>query len=206
MWPTEHGQLAINDFLEVRFGPRATEKNAVYEKSRSARNADLASLCQVGFDFGFEFAAVEARLKRFLVQAQCPCLCEQFSAIELGLFRVQGIVIFPKLALFARAARRFSSNLGLRVDFAQRKIQVSELYPAVVLGEKFMQSALALLAIGALKIREFDDGDWSLGISFHPRGIVCDRYAGRSQQNCDIDLRPQRIGIDLAGLLPLKLL
>src|SRR5258708_14266742 len=133
MWDSEHGQRAVNSLLEVRLGPGATEKNAVYEKPGSARNADLASLCQVGFDFGFEFAAVEARLKRFLVQAHCTCLCEQFSAIELGLFRVQGIVILPKLALFARAARRFSSNLGLRVDFAQRKIQVSDFYPPLVL-------------------------------------------------------------------------
>src|ERR1700687_684371 len=136
---------------------------------------------------------------------QRPRLREQFSSIQLGLFRVQGIVIFPKLALFARAARRFSSNLGLRVDFAQRKIQVSELYPAAVLGQKLMQSALALLAIRTLKIRELDDGDWSLGISLHSRGIVCDRYAGRSQQNSDIHLRPQGVGVNLSGFLQLKL-
>src|SRR6266849_8739713 len=144
MWTTEHGQLAINDFLEVRFGPRATEKNAVYEKSRSARNADLTSLFQVGFDFGFEFAAVEARLKRFLIQIQRPGAGEQFSAIQLGLLRVQGIVILPKLPPLARASSRFGRPLSLRVDFPQREVEVGELYPAAVLGEQFVQIALAL--------------------------------------------------------------
>src|SRR5216684_3018556 len=144
MWATEHGQLAINNFLEVRFGPRATEKNAVYEKPGSARNADLASLCQVGFDFGFEFAAVEARLKRFLIQMQRSGVGEQFSAIQFGLLFVQSIVILPKLPLFARTASRFGRALGLRVNFPQREVQVGELHPAAILGEELVQSALAL--------------------------------------------------------------
>src|SRR6266446_271405 len=202
----EQGQLDIDDFLEVGRRYRTTQKNAVYEKPRGARNADLTSLFHVGFDFGFEFAAVEARLKRFLIQIQGSGAGEQFSAIQLGLLRVQGIVILPKLSLLARAASRFGRPLSLRVDFAQREVEVGELYPAAVLGEQFVQSALALLAIGALKVREFDDRDRSLGISFHPRRIVRDSYAGWPQQNRDIVLRPQRVGINLAGLLQLELL
>src|SRR6266404_7435725 len=119
----EQGQLDIDDFLEVGRRYRTTQKNAVYEKPRSARYADLTSLFQVGFDFGFEFAAVEARLKRFLVQIQRPGAGQQFSAIQLGLVRVQGIMIFPKLSLFARASSRFGRALGLRVDFAQWEVQ-----------------------------------------------------------------------------------
>src|SRR5260370_35566113 len=120
----EHRQLAIDDFLEVRLRSRTTEKDSVYEEPRSACNSDLTPLCQVGFDFGFEFAAVEARLKRFLFQMQHPGAGQQFSAIQLGLFRVQGIVILPKLPRFARASSRFGRNLRLRADSAQRKVQV----------------------------------------------------------------------------------
>src|SRR5712664_4514865 len=76
----EQGQLDIDDFLEVGRRYRTTQKNAVYEKPGCARYADLTSLFQVGFDFGFEFAAVEARLKRFLIQIQRPGAGEQFSA------------------------------------------------------------------------------------------------------------------------------
>src|SRR5258705_7017535 len=206
MWGAEQRQLVLDDFLELSLRLGATQKNTIYEEAGSARNPDLASLRQVGFDFGFEFAAVEARLKRFLIQIQGSGAGEQFSAIQLGLLRVQGIVILPKLSLLARAASRFGRPLSLRVDFAQREVEVGELYPAAVLGEQFVQSALALLAIGALKVREFDDRDRSLGISFHPRRIVRDSYAGWPQQNRDIVLRPQRVGINLPGLLQLELL
>src|SRR2546422_2952604 len=40
-------------------------------------------------------------------------------------------------------------------------------------------------------------------ISFHPRRIVGDSYAGWPQQNRDVDLRPQRVRVNLAGLLQL---
>src|SRR5882672_8593776 len=106
---------------------------------------------------------------------QRPGAGEQFSAIHLGLLCVQGIVILPKLSLLARASSRFGRTLSLRVDFPQREVEIGQLYPAVVLREKFVQSALALLAKGALKVR-------------------------------DVDLRPQRVGVNLAGLLQLKLL
>src|SRR5712664_959367 len=202
----EQGQLDIDDFLKVGRRQRATDKNAVYEEPRRARNADLTSLFQVGFDFGFEFAAVEARLKRFLIQMQRPGAGEQFSAIHLGLLCVQGVVILPKLPLLARASSRFGRLLCLRVDFPQGEVEVGELYLAVVLHEKFVQSALALLAIGALKIRKLDDRDRGFGIPFHPRRIVGDSYAGWPQQNRDVDLRPQRVRVNLAGLLQLKLL
>src|SRR6266404_4692391 len=202
----EQGQLAIDDFLEVGRRYRTTQKNAVYEKPGCARYADLTSLFQVGFDFGFEFAAVEARLKRFLIQIQRPGAGEQFSAIQLGLLRVQGIVILPKFPLLARASSRFGRPLSLGVDFPQREVEVGELYPAAVLGEEFVQSALALLAKGALKVRELDNRDRGFGIPFHPRRIVRDIYAGRPQQNRDIDLRPQRVGVNLASFLQLKLL
>src|SRR5882724_5651518 len=201
----EQRQLRIDDFLEVGRRYRATQKNSVYKKPRRACNADLTALLQVGFDFGFEFAAVEARLKRFLIQIQRPGVRQQFSAIKFGLLRVQGIVILPKFSLFARASSRFGRPLSLRMDFPQREVQVSELYPAAVLGEEFVQSALALLAIRALKVRELDDRNRSFGISFHPRRIVSHSYTGRPQQNRDIDLRPQRVGVNLAGLLQLKL-
>src|SRR6267378_7618239 len=202
----EQGQLDIDDFLEVGRRYRTTQKNAVYEKPGCARYADLTSLFHVGFDFGFEFAAVEARLKRFLIQMQCPGAGEQFSPIQLRLLRVQGIVILPKLSLLARASSRFGRTLSLRVDFPQREVEIGQLYPAVVLREKFVQSALALLAKGALKVRELDDRDRGFGISFHPRRIVGDSYAGWPQQNRDVDLHPQRVGVNLAGLLQLKLL
>src|SRR6266852_944617 len=201
----EQGQLDIDDSLEVGRRYRTTQKNAVYKKPRGARYADLTSLFQVGFDFGFEFATVEARLKRFLIQMQRPGAGEQFGAIQLGLLRVQGVVILPKLPLLARASSRFGRTLTLPVDFPQREVEVGQLYPAAVLGEEFAQSALALLAKGALKVRELDDRDRGFGISFHPRRIVRDSYAGWPQQNRDIDLRPQRVGVNLAGLLQLKL-
>src|SRR5216684_1005204 len=133
----EQGQLDIDDFLEVGRRYRTTQKNAVYEKPRSARDADLTSLFQVGFDFGFEFAAVEARLKRFLIQIQRPGAGEQFSAIQLGLLRVQGIVILPKLPLLARASSRFGRPLSLGLDFPQREVEVGDLYSAAVLGKEF---------------------------------------------------------------------
>jgi len=139
-------------FSKSAGGSAPLRKNTVYEEPRGARNADLTSLFHVGFDFGFEFAAVEARLKRFLIQMQCPGAGEQFSPIQLGLLRVQCIVILPKLSLLARAASRFGRPLSLRVDFAQREVEVGELYSAAVLGEDFVQTALALLAIGALKV------------------------------------------------------
>src|SRR6266853_5345397 len=148
----EQRQLRIDDFLEVGRRYRATQKNSVYKKPRRACNADLASLCQVGFDFGFEFPAVEARLKRFLIQMQRSGVGEQFSAIQFGLLFVQSIVILPKLPLFARTASRFGRALGLRVNFPQREVQVGELHPAAILGEELVQSALALLAKGALKV------------------------------------------------------
>src|SRR5215470_15071687 len=106
----EHRQLAIDDFLEVGLRPCATEKNAVYKKPGRPCNADLTSLRQVGVDFGFEFAAIEARLKRFLIQMQRPGMSQQFCATQLGLIRVQGIVILPKLSLFARATSCFSGT------------------------------------------------------------------------------------------------
>src|SRR6266850_1455568 len=202
----EQRQLVIDDFLEVGRRYRATQKNAVYEEPRRARNSDLTSLFHVGFDFGFEFAAVEARLKRFLIQMQRPGAGEQFSAIHLGLLCVQGIVILPKLSLLARASSRFGRLLCLRVDFPQGEVEVGELYLAAILGEEFVQGALGLLAIGALKVRELDDRDRGLGISFHPRRIVRDSDAGWPQQNRDVDLHPQRVGVNLAGLLQLKLL
>src|SRR5258706_11713053 len=177
----EHRQLTVDDFLEVSLGSRATQKNSVYEEPRRACNADLAPLRQVSVDFGFKLAAVEAGLKRFLVQMQCPGLREQFSAIQLGLVRVQGIVIFPKPSLFARAARRFSRALCLRMNFPQREVQVSKLYPPFVFREKFVQCALALFAIGTLKVRELDDRDRGSGISLYPRRIVGDSYARRLQ-------------------------
>src|SRR5713226_9572684 len=139
----EQGQLVIDDFFEVGLSPRSAQENAVYEEPRRAGNANLASLRQVGVDFGFEFAALEARLKRFLIQMQRTGLREQFSAIQLGLVRVQSIVIFPKLSLFARAASRFSRALSLRMNFPQGEVQVSKFYLPVVLREKFVQSALA---------------------------------------------------------------
>ena len=92
------------------------------------------------------------------------------------------------------------------MDVSQREVEISELHPAAVLSEEFVQSALALLAKGALKIRELDNRNRGFGISFEPRRIVCDIYAGWPQQNRDIDLRPQRVGVDLAGLPQLKLL
>src|SRR5439155_4447591 len=155
-----------------------------------ACDADLISLLQGGFDFGLEFTAVEARLKRFLIQIQRPGVGYQLGAAQLGLVRVQGIVILPKFPLVARASSCCDRVLRVRVDFPQRKVQVGELYLAVVLGEDAVQSALGLLAKGALKIREFDDGDRSFGISFDPGGIVRDVYAGWPQQNGDVDLRP----------------
>src|SRR5438046_2640332 len=88
---------------------------------------------------------------------QRPGAGEQFSAIQLGLLRVQGIVILPKLSLLASASSRFSRPLSLRVDIPQREVEVGELHPAAVLGEEFVQSALALLAIGTLKVRELDE-------------------------------------------------
>ena len=115
-------------------------------------------------------------------------------------------MILPKLSLLASASSRFSRPLSLRVDIPQREVEVGELHPAAVLGEEFVQSALALLAIGTLKVREFDDRDRRLGISFYPLRIVRDSYAGWPQQNRDISLRPQRVGVNLAGLLQLKLL
>src|SRR6516162_9311930 len=187
----EQRQLAIDDFLEVGRSPRTTQKNAVYEEPGGTGNSDLTPLFQVGFDFGFEFATVEARLKSFLIEIQRPGAGEQCGAIHLGLLRVQSIVILPKLPLLARASSRFGRALGLWVDFPQREVQVGELYPAAVLGEEFVQSALTLLAKGALKVRELDDCDRGFGISFYPRRIVCDSYAGWPQQNHDIDLRPQ---------------
>src|ERR1700746_317825 len=105
---------------------------------------------------------------------QCPGLFEQFSAIQLRLVCIQGIVIFPKLSLLARAARRFSRALSLRMDFPQREVQVSKLYPPVVLCEKFVQGGLALLAIRTLKVRELDDRDRSFGIALYPPRIVGD--------------------------------
>ena len=137
---------------------------------------------------------------------QQPGVGEQSRAIQLGLLRVQRIVVFPKLALFARAASRFGRSLGLRMDFPQREVQVCELYAAVVLGEKFLQSRLALLAIRTLKVGELDDCNRGFGISLNPRRIVRDVYAGWPQQNRDFDLRSKRISVDLAGLLQLKLL
>src|SRR5882672_9694862 len=136
---------------------------------------------------------------------QRPGAGEQFGAIHLGLLRVQGIVILPKLPLLARASSRFGSTLSLRVDFPQREVEVGELYPAAVLSEEFMQSTLALLAIWALKVRELDDRDRGFGIPFHSRRIVRDSYAGWPQQNRDVDVRPQRVGVNLAGLLQPKL-
>src|SRR6266853_1713337 len=100
----EQRQLVIDDFLEVGRRQRAAQENAVYEEPRGARNADFTSLFHVGFDFGFEFAAVEARLKQFLIQMQCPGAGEQFSAVQLGLLRVEGIMILPELSLLARAS------------------------------------------------------------------------------------------------------
>src|SRR5882724_5125264 len=116
----EQRQLVIDDFLEVGRRYRATQENSVYKKPRRACNADLASLCQVGFDFGFEFAAVEARLKRFLIQMQRSGVGEQFSATQLRLIRVQDVVILPKLPLIASASSRFGRTLSLRVDFPQK--------------------------------------------------------------------------------------
>src|SRR5262249_37498433 len=112
---------------------------------------------------------------------QRPSAGEQFSSIQLGLPRVQGIVILPELPLLARASSRVGRTLSLRVDFPQREVEVGELYPAAVLGEEFVQSALALFAIRALKVREFDDRDRGFGISFHPRRIVRDSDAGWRQ-------------------------
>src|SRR5258708_2504555 len=202
----EQRQLVVDDFLELGLRLRAVQKNPVYEEARSSRDPDFISQLQVGFDFGFEFAAVEARLKRFLIQIQRPGAGAQFSAVQLGLVRVQGIVILPKLPLLARASSRFGRPLSLGVDFPQREVEVGELYPAAVLGEEFMQSAFALLAKGTLKVRELDDRDRGFGIPFHPRRVVRDIYAGWPQQNSDIDLRPQRVGVNLAGLLQLELL
>src|SRR5712692_1575609 len=133
----EQRQLAIDNFLEVGLRSRATQKNTVYEEPRGACNSDLTALLQVGFDFGFEFAAVEARLKRFLIQMQRPGAGQQLSAIQLGLLRVQGIVILPKLPLLARASSRFGRPLSLGLDFPQREVEVGDLYSAAVLGKEF---------------------------------------------------------------------
>src|SRR5258705_8253641 len=121
MWGAEQRQLVLDDFLELSLRLGATQKNTIYEEAGSARNPDLASLRQVGFDFGFEFAAVEARLKRFIIQIQRPGAGDQFSSVQLGLVRIQGIVIVPKLPLLARASSCLGRTLGLRVDIPQRK-------------------------------------------------------------------------------------
>src|SRR5260370_40308200 len=148
----EQRQLVVDDFLELGLRLRAVQKNPVYEEARSSRDPDFISQLQVGFDFGFEFAAVEARLKRFLIQIQRPGARAQFSAVQLGLVRVQGVVILPKLPLLAGASSCFGRALRLRMDFPQWKVHVGELYPAVVLGEEVVQSALGFLAKGALKV------------------------------------------------------
>jgi hypothetical protein len=95
---------------------------------------------------------------------------EQFSGVKFGLLHVQSVVVLPKPPLLASASSRFGRSLSLRVDIPQRKIEVGELYTAVILAEEFVQRALALLAIGALKVRELNDGDWGFGISFHRAG------------------------------------
>src|SRR5437762_3356875 len=110
---------------------------------------------------GSESAAAQKKLPRPKSPVE-----SQLGAVQLGLVRVQGVVILPKFPLLARASGCFGRVLRVRVDFPQRKVQVGELYLAIVLGEEVVQSTLGLLAKGALKIRELDDSDRSFGISF----------------------------------------
>src|SRR5260370_23271556 len=152
MRDAEQRQLVVDDFLELGLRLRAAQKNPVDEESGGTRDADSIALLQVGFDFGLEFAAVEARLKRSLIQIQRPGVADQLGAAQLGLVRVQGVMILPKFPLLARASSCFGRVLRVRVDFPQRKVQVGELYLAVVLGEELVKSALGLLAKRALKI------------------------------------------------------
>jgi hypothetical protein len=84
---------------------RAAQKNPVDEESGCAGDADLVPLLHVGRDFGLEFAAIEAGLKRFRIQIQCRCMGDQISSAQLGLVFVQGIVILPKFPLLARVVR-----------------------------------------------------------------------------------------------------
>src|SRR2546422_9271866 len=87
--------------------------------------------------------------------------------------------------------------------FTQRKVPVGEFYPAVVLGEDVFQSGLGLLAERALKIGELDDGDRGLRISFDTGWVVGDVKAGRPQQNRDLGLGAQGVGVLFSGLLNL---
>src|SRR5262249_49355750 len=152
---------------------------------------------------GLEFSASEARLERFLVQAQGPGVSGQIGLLQLGLVSEERVVKLPKLPLLAGAAGPYRSDLRVRVDFSQRKVQVSELHPAVVLDEKALQSVLRLLTERALKIGELDDGDGGLGISLHAAGVVRHFHARRPQINGDLCFRPQRIRILQASLLDL---
>jgi len=106
-------QLRVDDFLEFGLRLCAAQKHAIDEESGSTSDPVLFTLLHIGFDLRFEFAAVEARLKRFLIEIQCSRVREQIGAFQFGLIRVQRIMIlqnFPCSPAHRAASAAFCAS------------------------------------------------------------------------------------------------
>src|SRR3989441_4052464 len=164
----EERQLVVDDVFELGQRLSAIQKDPIDKEGWGAGYAHLAALLQVLLDLVCEFAALDARVKQRFIQAQGPSMGGQTDFVQLGLVGEQDVVKRPKLPLLARAAGPYRRALRLRVARPQRKVHVSELDPAVVLGEQGFQRVLGLLTEGTLKIGELDDGDRGGGLAPHP--------------------------------------
>src|SRR5512138_3549477 len=181
-------ELLVDDRLEVLEGLGAADQPAVDEEGRRAADPRLLARLPVGVDDLRLLARLEAAVEARPVQPDLARVALEVGRGELPLGGEELAVHLPVLPLVVGAVGRLGRLAGLLVD-REREVPVDEPDLAGVGVEQVLHRRLGLGAVGALEVRELDDGD---GRPRRPlrradRGhLDLRRLPGRQQ---DLDLR-----------------
>jgi hypothetical protein len=150
--------LLLDDLLEVRDGLGPPHVAAVDEESRDATGAQATHLLHVLGDLDLQAPVVDVLFELLHVQTHLLGVGDELRLLELALVLPDDVVVRPELALLVGRLARHGGEPRVPV-IRQRVVHEHQAHIPGEGLEDLLYRARGPTAVGALELRDLDDGD-----------------------------------------------